>query len=82
LPAPTVLLVNTASPYRTLSELLEVTRASPGSLTMGNSWKPNHVTSVFLPDSGLQEQLKAGKLRALASASRTRSGAGDFDYWD
>jgi len=31
------------------------------------------VTSVFLPYAGLEEQLKSGKLRALASASRTRS---------
>ncbi len=104
---PTVLLVNSASPYRTLADLLDAARARPGSLTMASvpgsplhlafemlkraanvdmTFVPypggapavsallgNHVTSVFLPYAGLEEQLKAGKLRALASASRTRS---------
>jgi tripartite-type tricarboxylate transporter receptor subunit TctC len=31
-----------------------------------------HVTSVFLSYTSVAEQLKAGKLRALATASRTR----------
>jgi tripartite-type tricarboxylate transporter receptor subunit TctC len=104
---PTVLLVNSASPYRTLDDLLDAARAKPGSLTLaGIQGSPlhlgfemlkraanvdmafvpypggapavsallgNHVTSIFLPYAGLEEQLKAGKLRALASASRTRS---------
>jgi tripartite-type tricarboxylate transporter receptor subunit TctC len=104
---PTVIFVNSASPYRTLADLLNAARANPGSLTLAtvpgspthiafemlkraakvdmtfvpypggapaiNALLGNHVTSVFLPYAGLEGQLKAGKLRALASASRTRS---------
>ena len=104
---PTVILVNSASPYLTLADLLDAARAKPGSLTLATvagssshvafemlkraanvdiSFVPypggapavtallgNHVTSVLLPYAGLEEHLKMGKLRALASASRTRS---------
>jgi tripartite-type tricarboxylate transporter receptor subunit TctC len=104
---PTVLLVNGASPYRTLGDLLDAARANPGSLTLAtvpgspphlafemlkraanvdmtsvpypggapavSALLGNHVTSAFLPYAGLEEQLKAGKLRSLASGSRTRS---------
>jgi tripartite-type tricarboxylate transporter receptor subunit TctC len=38
-----------------------------------NALLGGHVTAVFLPYSGVAAQLKAGTLRALASASRTRS---------
>jgi tripartite-type tricarboxylate transporter receptor subunit TctC len=47
----------------------------PGGAPAVSALLGNHVTSVFLPYSGLEEQLKAGRLRALASASRTRSEA-------
>lgn len=35
--SPTVIAVNSASPYRTLSDLLDAARAKPGELTMGAS---------------------------------------------
>src|SRR4029077_15539280 len=38
-----------------------------------NALLGGHVSAVFLPYSGVAAQLKAGTLRALASASRTRS---------
>jgi len=104
---PTVLLVNGASPYRSLGDLLDAARAKPGSLSMASvvgsplhlafemlkraanvdmTFVPypggapavsallgEHVTSIFLPYAGLEEHLKTGRLRAIASASRTRS---------
>jgi tripartite-type tricarboxylate transporter receptor subunit TctC len=45
----------------------------PGDAPAVNALLGGHVTAVFLPYSGVAAQLKAGKLRALASASRTRS---------
>jgi tripartite-type tricarboxylate transporter receptor subunit TctC len=128
--APTVIAVNTASPYRTLGDLLNAARARPGDVTMA-SFGPatsfqiafemlkraadvnmiflpypgvapavsallgEHVTSVFASYSTASEQLKAGKLRALATAARSRiellpdvptvaeSGYKDYelDYW-
>src|SRR5207245_9603881 len=45
----------------------------PGDRPAVNALLGGHVTAVFLPYSGVAAQLKAGKLRALASASRTRS---------
>jgi tripartite-type tricarboxylate transporter receptor subunit TctC len=104
--APTVIAVNVASPYRTLEDLLNAARATPG-LTMA-SFGPatafqvafemlrraanvemtflsytgaapavsallgEHVTSAFSSYSTASEQLKAGKLRALATAARSR----------
>jgi len=106
--SPTVLLVNSASPYRTLADLLDAARAKPGDLTLAsigpgsatqiafemlrrqahidmtfvpfpgippavNALLGNHVTSVFGVYGGLvDQQLKKGKLRALATASATR----------
>ena len=34
--APTLIVVNSASPYRTLAEYLDVARAKPGSVTLGS----------------------------------------------
>jgi tripartite-type tricarboxylate transporter receptor subunit TctC len=45
----------------------------PGDTPAVNALLGGHVTAVFLPYSGVVAQLKAGTLRALASASRTRS---------
>ena len=45
----------------------------PGDAPAVNALLGGHVTAVFLPYSGVVAQLKAGTLRALASASRTRS---------
>ena len=103
--SPTVIVVNSASPYRTLADLLDAARAKPGDLTVAGSgfffiafemlkrmanlnmtFVPypgaapavtallgEHVTSVFTDYATLAEQLKAGKLRALATGSRTRA---------
>jgi tripartite-type tricarboxylate transporter receptor subunit TctC len=105
--APTVIVVNSASPYRTLADLLDAARAKPGDLTMAGAGPfylavemlkhaanlnmtlvpypggapavtallGEHVTSVFTDYPTSAEQLKAGKLRALATGSRTRSEA-------
>jgi tripartite-type tricarboxylate transporter receptor subunit TctC len=105
--APTVIAVNTASPYRTLGDLLNAARARPGELTVAsigpasalqiafetlkraanvdmtfvpypgvapsiNALLGEHVTSAFASYSTASEQLKAGKLRALATLARTR----------
>jgi tripartite-type tricarboxylate transporter receptor subunit TctC len=127
----TVIAVNSASPYRTLADLLNAARAKPGYLTLASpgpasAWQiaieslkraakvdmtfipypggapavnallGEHVTSLFISYSTMAEHLKAGKLRALATGSRTRieslpevptvaeSGYKDFemDYWD
>lgn len=128
--APTVIVVNSASPYRTLGDLLNAARARPGELTAAsvgpasalqiafetlkraakvdmtfvpypgvapaiNALLGEHVTSAFASYSTASEQLKAGKLRALATLARTRiellpevptvaeSGYRDYelDYW-
>jgi len=105
--SPTVIVVNSASPYRTLADLLDAARAKPGDLTVAGSgfffiafemlkrvanlnmtFVPypgaapavtallgEHVTSVFTDYATLAEQLKSGKLRALATGSRTRAEA-------
>ena len=127
---PTVIAVNSTSPYRTLTDLLDAARAKPGELALAslgpvseyqiaieslkhatkvdmpfipypggapalNALLGEHVTSLFFSYSTMAEQLKAGKLRALATASRTRieplpevptiaeSGYKDYemDYW-
>jgi tripartite-type tricarboxylate transporter receptor subunit TctC len=104
---PTVIAVNSASPYRTLADLLDAARAKPGELALAsigpatvyqiaieslkraakvdmtfipypggapalNALLGEHVTSLFLSYSTMAEQLKAGRLRALATWSRTR----------
>jgi tripartite-type tricarboxylate transporter receptor subunit TctC len=105
--APTVFVVNTTSPYKTLGDLLTAARAKPGELTMA-SFGPatslqvafemlkraanvdmiflsytgvapaisavlgGHVTSVLTSYSTASEQLKAGKLRALATLAKSR----------
>ena len=106
--SPTVILVNNASPYGTLADLLNAARAKPGDLTFAGTvgvfyvaiemlkraanlnmtFVPypggapavtallgEHVTSVFTDYPTLAAQLKAGKLRALATGSRTRAEA-------
>jgi tripartite-type tricarboxylate transporter receptor subunit TctC len=102
--SPTVIVVNSASPYRTLADLLDAARGKPGDLTLastgifqvaiemlkraanvnltyvpyaGNAPASNallggHVTSVFAVYPTVSELLNAGKLRALATASRKR----------
>jgi tripartite-type tricarboxylate transporter receptor subunit TctC len=105
--SPAVLVVNSASPYRTLADLLDAARAKPGVLTMAsvgpgtsfhigfaaltrmanvnmiyvpyagsapalNAVLGEHVTSVFAGYAVVAEQVKAGKLRALAVATLKR----------
>lgn len=105
--SPEVIAVNSASPYRTLPDLLDAFRVKPGELTLAafgpassfqmaietlkRTAKVNmifvpypgeslavsallgeHVTSAFATYAAVAEQLKAGKLRALAAASRAR----------
>ncbi len=105
--SPAVLVVNSASPYRSLSDLLAAARAKPGELTMAsvgpgttfqvgfatvtrmanvnmiyvpyagsapalNAVLGDHVTSVFAGYAVVAEQLKAGQLRALATATLKR----------
>ena len=104
---PTVIVVKSSSPYKTLAELLDASRAKPGQLTLAsigpastahiafemlkraakaemtfvpfqgtapalNALIGDHVTSFFGNYAEVSEQLKAGTLRALASASPTR----------
>jgi tripartite-type tricarboxylate transporter receptor subunit TctC len=104
---PTVIVVNSVSPYRTLADLLNAARAKPGELTVAglgpgsatqiafemlkreanfdmtfvsypgaspavNALLGGHVTSMFGNYTDAAEQVKAGKLHALATASRTR----------
>jgi tripartite-type tricarboxylate transporter receptor subunit TctC len=106
--SPAVIVVQNASPYRTLADLLDAARAKPGALTMSsigpasatqiafellkreakvdmtfvpfpgippalNALLGGHVTSVFATYGGeTAAQVKAGNLRALATASPTR----------
>ena len=107
LSSPEVVVVNSASHYRTLADLLNAARTKPGELTMAsfgpagsshiavemlklaanvnmhyvpfpsqisavNALLGEHVTSTITSYKGAAEQLKAGTLRALATASRTR----------
>jgi tripartite-type tricarboxylate transporter receptor subunit TctC len=105
--SPSVIVVNSASPYRTLADMLAAARARPGELTLAsigpatatqiafemlkraanvdmtfvpypgtppavNALLGGHVTSYFGNYSVVAEQLRAGRLRALATAARTR----------
>jgi tripartite-type tricarboxylate transporter receptor subunit TctC len=107
---PNVIIVNSASPYRTLADLLNAARDKPGDLTVAttgpggvqhlavemlkrvarvdmtfvaypgaapavNALLGQHVTSVIATLPNVSEHLEAGKLRALAIASRTRIGS-------
>jgi tripartite-type tricarboxylate transporter receptor subunit TctC len=104
---PLVIVVNSASPYHTLADLLSGARGRPGRLTLAsigpastfhitfeklkrdakvdmtfvpypgaspavNALLGEHVTSVFTTYAAVAEQLKAGKLRAIVTASRDR----------
>jgi tripartite-type tricarboxylate transporter receptor subunit TctC len=104
---PSVIVVNSASPYRTLSDLLDAARAKPAALTLAsigpastthiafemlkraanvnmtfvpypgvapavNALLGEHVTSSFGNYRDVGEHINDGKLRALASSTRTR----------
>jgi tripartite-type tricarboxylate transporter receptor subunit TctC len=105
--SPQVIVVNTSSPYKTLTELLDAARGKPGELSHasvgpasaqhiameqlkllakvnlvfvpfnGNTPALNqllggHVGAVMSNYSEAVEQVNAGKLRALATAGKTR----------
>lgn len=105
--SPQVLVVNRASPYRTLADLIGAARAKPGELNIASlgpataqhiaveklkraagvnmTFLPypgnmpavtallgGHVTSVLANYAEVAEQLRAGTLRALATASKSR----------
>jgi tripartite-type tricarboxylate transporter receptor subunit TctC len=101
---PTVIVVNSASPYRKLIDLLNAARARPGDLTMAGvpastvqiafemlkraakidmTFVPypgsapqvtallgGHVTAAFAPHPVFSDNLKSGRLRALATLAR------------
>ena len=104
---PAVLVVNSASPYRTLKDLLDAAKAKPGELSVaavgpGSTFQlglieltrkagvnmiyvpsagsapavtaalGNHVTAAISGYAVVVEQIKAGKLRALASGTAKR----------
>src|ERR1700704_6328456 len=104
---PQVIVVNSASPYRTLTDLIDAARARPGELTLASpgpasaahvaiemlkhaadvkmTYVPypgiapaltalmgDHITAAFSTYSAVAEQLRAGKLRAVAAASAAR----------
>jgi tripartite-type tricarboxylate transporter receptor subunit TctC len=81
-----------ASPPLTTNEAPRAVVPYPGNAPAVNALLGEHVTSVFADYAVLAEQLKAGKLRALATASRTRieqlpdvptvgeSGYRDYEY--
>jgi tripartite-type tricarboxylate transporter receptor subunit TctC len=103
--SPNVIVVNSASPYRTLADLINAAHAKPGELSMAfngpatsqhigvemlkrvanvnmiqlpyagaapavNALLGGHVTSLFVNYPSAAEQVRAGKLRVLAVASR------------
>jgi tripartite-type tricarboxylate transporter receptor subunit TctC len=105
--SPAILVVDSASQYRTLTDLLNAARARPDELTLAstgpatathiaferlkrmagvnmtfipypgiapaiNAVLGQHVTAAFGNYGDLIEQIKAGKLRALAAATQTR----------
>ena len=105
--SPQIIVVNSSSPYKTLTELLDAARAKPGELSHasvgpasaqhiameqlkllakvnmvfvpfnGNTPALNqllggHVGAVMSNYSEAVEQVNAGKLRALATAGKTR----------
>jgi tripartite-type tricarboxylate transporter receptor subunit TctC len=104
---PNLIVVDSASPYRGLADLVDAARAKPGQLTLAavgpgtasqvafellkreahfdmtfvpfsgtpqaiNSLLGEHVTSVLAGYPDVIEQVKSGKLRALAVASLSR----------
>jgi tripartite-type tricarboxylate transporter receptor subunit TctC len=105
--SPQLIVVNAASPYRSLADLTDAARARPDELTLASAGPASspqmafvmlekaagirmtyvpypgsapavsalmggHVTSVMAAYPNVAEQVKAGQLRALATASRTR----------
>jgi tripartite-type tricarboxylate transporter receptor subunit TctC len=105
--SPNVVVVNSASPYRSLADLLGAARTRPGMLTMAfqgpgtgqhigaeklkrvanvdmvnvpfpgsapavNAILGDHVTALFVNYPAVEQQVSAGRVRVLATASQTR----------
>jgi tripartite-type tricarboxylate transporter receptor subunit TctC len=105
--SPSLIVVNSTSPYRTLDDLLRAARTKPGALTVAavgpgtaahmqfamlkhvaevdmvfvpypgnppaiNALMGQHVDAVFSGYPVVAELVKSGKLRALATTTRTR----------
>lgn len=105
--SPNVIVVNSASPYRSLPDLVSASRAKPGEVTMAfqgpstsqhiafeklkraaqiditpvpftgaapavNALLGNHVSAAFVNYPSAVEQVRGGRLRAIAVASRAR----------
>ena len=105
--SPLIFVVNSASPYRTIGDLIAAAHAKPGALTLAalgpattqhiaveqfkrttksdmifvtfpggapavNALLGQHVDSALVNYSEAVEQIKAGKLRAIATASSKR----------
>jgi tripartite-type tricarboxylate transporter receptor subunit TctC len=105
--SPNAVVVNSASPYRALSDLIADARAKPGNLTMAfqgpatsqhvgaeklkraagidminvpfpgsapavNAILGGHVAALFVNYPAVAEQVSAGRIRVLATASRAR----------
>jgi tripartite-type tricarboxylate transporter receptor subunit TctC len=73
--SPQVIVVNAASPFRTLSDLVETARAKPGQLTnasVGPATTQHNVDTVMANYAEAAEYIKAGQLRALAVGSPAR----------
>lgn len=105
--SPNVIVVNSASPYRSLAELVDAAHARPGALTMAfqgpgtsqhigveklksvakldmievpftgtapavNAILGDHVAALFVNYPGVEQQVNAGKIRVLATASLRR----------
>ncbi len=105
--SPQLLVVHSASPFRTLADLMAAARAKPGELTIAsagpassphvileglkraasvnftyvpyqgstpavNALLGEHLTAVLASYPNVAEYIRSGKLRALATSSRTR----------
>ena len=71
---PTVIVVNSASPYRTLADLLDAARAKPGEFTFGAAaGAVSHVSFEMILSSGEPED-DIGSLFRHAAAGQCRPG--------
>jgi tripartite-type tricarboxylate transporter receptor subunit TctC len=53
---PMVIVVNAASPYRTLADLLDAARARPGELTLAHLRKQHDEYAKVIREAGIKSQ--------------------------